>query len=354
MKVRIVCYEDVHQWILGKFALKMRDNLVQMGIDACIVKTPDKNADINHHIVYYNFSGIRSSIDSLMITHIDDISKKNLLRKIIDQASIGICMSNQTMVKLSNLGIPRDKLCFINPAHDGLIKPRKLIIGITCRVQPDGRKREFFLDKLAKDISPSLFSFRIMGDGWDQQVHTLKSKGFEVEYTDNFNLEQYNRLIPSLDYYLYMGHDEGQMGFIDALAAGVETIVTPQGYHLDAFGGITYPFDSYDELLSVFRTIAENKNKLINSVSTWNWLDYTRKHVQVWEYLLGNNLPLNKPDIVNNNWNDGIYSIDKFSTENNIRISRISKYTELSNLIKGKFIHYYYLRKNNILGKKSI
>ena len=31
---------------------------------------------------------------------------------------------------------------------------------------------------------------------------------------------------------------------------------------------------------------AANLTDLINSVSTWNWMDYTKKHLAVWEYLL--------------------------------------------------------------------
>jgi len=61
----------------------------------------------------------------------------------------------------------------------------------------------------------------------------MRKNFFEVEYHENFDYEVYKELIPTLDYYLYVGKDEGQMGFIDALAAGIPTIVTPQGFHLD-------------------------------------------------------------------------------------------------------------------------
>jgi hypothetical protein len=350
MKVRIVCYEDVYQWILGKFALKMQENLLKLGIEVDIDNVPDKKADINHHIIYYNYSGIRNSIDTLMITHIDDISKMKMLQKQLESAQMGICLSNETMIKLSNLGIPRDKLCFINPAHDGIITPRPKVIGITCRVQPDGRKREYFLNRLAKDISPMSFSFKIMGDGWDEQVSELKNHGFKVEYTDYFLYEEYIKLIPNIDYFLYMGQDEGQMGFIDALAAGIETIVTPQGYHLDAPNGITYPFNKYEELLSIFKILENKRMNLINSVSTWNWFNYSKKHLEIWDYLIkkdGKGLDNIELSPRTNN-NDGINSISCFSQDKDIKISYIKRYKIRLKLLIEKFWHFYYLRKSSM------
>ena len=60
MKVRIVCYEDLDLWILGKFARKLKEQLTLLGVQCDIAKTPDITADINHHIIYYNYDGMRS------------------------------------------------------------------------------------------------------------------------------------------------------------------------------------------------------------------------------------------------------------------------------------------------------
>lgn len=310
MRVRIVCYEDVDDWILGKFALKMHECLSGMGIVTDIAKHPDSSADINHHIVYYSYDGKKHSTDTIMITHINDINKLDLIKKLLQNAEIGICMSRNTLGSLVKLGVPRNKLSYINPAHDGVIIPRPKIIGITSRVYNDGRKRQHYLSKLAKEIDSRLFSFKIMGWGWDKQVNELKMNGFHVEYTNHFDYNKYILLIQSLDYYLYMGQDEGQMGFIDALAAGVETIVTPQGYHLDAEGGITYSFDTYDELLNIFKFLNQKRLKLIHSVETWNWENYTKKHVEIWKYLISKNKIAYIPP--RKQYSDGIYSIEQF------------------------------------------
>ena len=41
MRIRIVCYEDVNAWILGKFALKLCENLNAQGVNADISNKPD-------------------------------------------------------------------------------------------------------------------------------------------------------------------------------------------------------------------------------------------------------------------------------------------------------------------------
>lgn len=291
MRVRIVCYEDVGSWVLGKFARKLAEELALLGVSVDIAKTADPAADINHHIIYLDYKGNVGGLDTLMVTHIDMAGKLVLLKRQLASASAAICMSSDTMRVLAGFGLPGEKLCYILPAHDGEIAPRPHLVGITTRLYPDGRKREDMLVRLCERISPAEFAFSIMGDGWDEVVATLRQKGFSVEYAAQFDRERYQRMISSLDYYLYLGQDEGSMGFIDALAAGIPTIVTPQGYHVDALNGLSYPFDDDRELLAAFELIAHKKRSLIRSVATWTWKDYAVKHLEVWQYLLNQEIP---------------------------------------------------------------
>jgi hypothetical protein len=345
MKVRIVCYEDVDAWILGKFARKMHENLLEMGVDSSIAKVPDPTADINHHIIYYDYDGRRNSIDTVMVTHIDNMDKKLLLERQLKVADLGICMSGETMALLAGSGISEQKLAFVLPAHDGAMKIRKILIGITCRVQEDGRKREYFLYKISKTIDPTIFKFVIMGDGWDQQVATLKNDGFEVEYHTRFDYEKYLQIIPSLDYYLYMGLDEGQMGFIDALSSGVKTIVTSQGYHLDAPGGMTHPFKTLDELLGILKAIELEKKKLIDSVKTWNWRDYTKKHVEIWKYLILKNKGEDFSGVISKSeYTDGVISIGSVEALGKLN-STLSVSNYRAELILNFFYHQYFKSK---------
>jgi hypothetical protein len=332
MKIRIVCYEDPNLWILGKFAKNLEKNLINIGYDADINSIPDSSADINHHIIFNDFNGIKSSIDTLMITHVDNIDKLSKLKKNMKVASMGICMSSETMNWLQDMGISNEKLAYVNPAHDSRVNVKKILIGIFCRVQADGRKREHFLDNLCKSIDPNLFRFIIMGDSWDSQVLNLKSQEFEVDYYPDFNANKYVELIPTLDYYLYTGMDEGQMGVLDAHAAGVKTIVTAQGYHLDLSGSITYSFRTYEDLLKIFLDLQFEKNKLIESVSNLTWMDYTLKHVEIWNFLI-------EGKKLGSKYKDGLSSIFGIGKINNTSHNIFLGYW---GLIKNKYLQKFY------------
>ncbi len=351
MKIRIVCYEDVNRWIIGKFALKMQALLLEWGHEVDIADEIDPTADINHHLIYLGYKYQKGGIQTLMVTHVDSHKKMHLLKKQLEVAEMGICMSRETLASMTNLGVPREQLSYVNPAQDGVIKPRKLIIGLTCRVQEDGRKREYFLNDLATQLNPDDFCFKIMGDGWDEQVALLKKNGFEVEWFDSFIYDEYIKIIPSLDYYLYMGMDEGQMGYADALAAGVKTIVTTQGYHLDAIEGLTCGFRDLKELLAIFVNISAERKKITDSISSWNWEDYTIKHVDIWEKLLAdkNQKSFIKPE---RDYMDGINSLQEFDGQI-IEKSSIKAFKDYFNLVRSKLKHSYYKKQNKKKNKKG-
>ncbi|MBN3040291.1 MAG: hypothetical protein JW867_04120 [Candidatus Omnitrophica bacterium] len=291
MKVQIVCYEDIHQWILGKIGLRLTDELRNLSVKAKIGYSPDARADINHYIICFNYNGEKNTLVTFMITHVETAEKVADLKERLVPADMGICMSAQTQNQLIARGIKASKLCYINPAHDGLISPRPLVVGITGRIYEDGRKNENILVELCQKIEPDQFSFTIMGSGWENIVKIIRSLGFAVQYYNHFDYHRYLKIIPSLDYYLYWSYDEGSMGFIDALSAGVETIVTPQGYHLDVKGGISYPIQNISDMVDIFKSIADKRRERINSVSQWTWPNYAQKHIDIWTYLLNGRDP---------------------------------------------------------------
>lgn len=285
--VRLVCRDSA--WIFSKFAEKMKEQLERKGIRAEIANCVDPKADINHHIAFHIYEPIMDCADTLMITHIDSINKVNLLRHQLQTARMGICMSRETMNVLASYGIAREKLCYINPAQDGVIKPKKYTLGVTHKSHSeiDKRKREAALLNICEALEPSYFCFKIMGAGWDRIVEKIRNLGFEVEYYSEFDYDVYTKLIPSLDYYLYWGFDEGSMGYLDALAAGVETIVTPQGYHLDVKDGITYPCRIIADFIDVLLDLQNKRKRRVELVKDWTWSNYVDKHLEVWKYILG-------------------------------------------------------------------
>jgi hypothetical protein len=296
LRVHVVCYEDVDAWILGKFASRLAENLSRLGVEVDISKQADLRADINHHIIYYDYDGKKTTTDTVMVTHIDSDVKLQQITKQLAVAKMGVCMSRDTVDKLGARGVPRNRLCFVNPASDGIMKPRRIVLGIASKVQPSGCKREQMLVDLASHVSPDDFEFHIMGAGWERIVDLLRDNDFTIDYVDRFDRERYRAMMPELDYYLYFGEDEGSMGFVDALAAGVPTIVTPQGYHLDAVGGITHAFSTSQQLIDVLTKISTERRARVQSVAGWTWLEYARKHLALWRWLLRRTKPVSMDD----------------------------------------------------------
>jgi glycosyltransferase involved in cell wall biosynthesis len=287
MKIHLV-NDDADGWVLGKITRSLRRELQAAGMDVTIGTDADPSAEINHHIIYYGYRSRTPTIETVMVTHIDDERELDRIKRqlLVDGVEMGICMSFEAVHRLAHFGVPREKLCFVTPVHDGTMRPRRILVGLATRLYDDGRKREHLLEELAGSISPDDFTFAIMGAGWELIVQRLRSRSFEVEYFDDFDETIYRELMPRLDYYLYLGQDEGSIGFIDALAAGVATIVTPQGIHLDVPGGITHEFETLDDLRAVFTEIAGQRNRRATSVASLTWSAYARKHLLVWEYLL--------------------------------------------------------------------
>lgn len=308
LKVQIIDMES--GWIIGKFARKLYEELEKLGVDVRIGKERNPGADINHYplYTYIDYSNSKHINDTMMITHVDSLSKVELIKGRLKTYGMGICMSKYTMDYLTMLGVPRQKLCYINPAHDHIIKPRKYVIGLTYKTHYDCRKRDEFLIDIAKNIDKDYFKIVIMGAGWDNIVSEIEKCGIKIEYYNEFDYDKYIKLVPEFDFFLYFGNDEGNMGYLDALAAGVETIVTPQGFHLDAEGGLTYPCNNINDYVRTFAEIADRKKKRVRSVADWTWENFAKKHIEVWNYVLKRK-DLNELFRNRGMYNDGIFSV---------------------------------------------
>lgn len=283
MKINLVCNDT--KWILHKFAARMMEHIDDPKIEVMLSDHSIEDADINHHIQFATYETYNN--DTLMISHVDCWQLFDRLREQLAVAKLGICMSKETMDTLVRYGVRRDKLCYINPAHDGIIRPRKKVIGITHQTHEyDVRKRISALFETLEGIDPCFFKFVIMGAGWANVIKRLNEMGFETDYFPDFEMNTYCSLIQSLDYYLFFGFDEGSMGYLDAVAAGIKTIVTPQGFHLDNNFPIDYPCRTVEEFRSAFMSIQDDIERRTRSVSSWTWENYTKKHITIWEYIL--------------------------------------------------------------------
>ncbi len=273
MKVNLVNYEMTFASnILSKFAWKMSEELNTLGIMHTITDAPDAAYDINHHIIYSKYRHV-TSVNTMMVTHIDSEQKFALLRDALRSADMAVCMSSHMVEQLAEKGLSRDKLTFVLPAHDNKTVP--IPVAILTNVYSDGRKREGMLNALANVIDPERFLFRIMGKDWD--IPTLKRLGLRVEYYPEFDHKQHDLILQNSKYYLYLGLDEGSMGAIDAKRAGLRIVVTPQGFHREL--GIDHSFQTQDELNAIFLELQKPK------LPEWTWKNYTAHHVRLWKEL---------------------------------------------------------------------
>lgn len=268
------------------------ENLPAWGVTADVGDRPSETASINHWMNCHALDTSGYPNSTLFVAHIDRPARLWALKKRLETARLGICMSRMTVDSLVRNGVPPEKLCWISPAHDGVVKPRRIVIGISSQVRPDKAKREDLLVELARRMRLSAFHFKILGKRWEEVILHLESAGATVEYFPGTNdyvadYQVYLEQIPLFDYYLYTGLDEGSMGFLDALAAGVPTIVTPQGFHLDVEGGITHAFVDIADLCRVFESVASERARLVDSVARLTWGEYARRHALAWRDLLG-------------------------------------------------------------------
>lgn len=288
LRVRIVLSPDNASWILEKMANRLAAGAAASNILAEVASIPDPSADLNHWMSYIFANERHTTPTTMTITHLDDPYKIGMVKRMLKESvNLGICISSDHVAYLKERGISADRLAYVVPGHDFVASPRPIVIGITTRLYKDGRKRERMLVKLAQQVDLSAFRFDIFGAGWDQVISQLERAGVAVQYfpgtTDYIaDHQEIIAALPHFDYYLYLGREEGSMGTLDALSAGVKTIITPNGFHCDLPGGITHPVWSQKDLNEVFVRIANERRALTASVASFGWDAYAREHCRLW------------------------------------------------------------------------
>lgn len=277
MKVHIINYEEgINSGILSKFAKKMYEILAKTdGVSASIGNRPRDGVDINHHINYLPYKP-NDTKNTLMVTHIWEGYKLDKLREGMKTADLGICMSQGQKDELIGWGLDESKLPVVLPAHDGLPR-RHQIVAILTNVYPDGCKREWMFEALAKTLNHTEWAFRIMGSGWENILAPLVAEGLQVDYFHDFNYDVHKQILDSSDYLLYFGKDEGAMSVLDGKQAGLKLIAPDVGFHKEI--GIDYPFDTQEELNEIFKKLNPNP------VQGWTWAKYVEEHLKLWKSL---------------------------------------------------------------------
>ena len=197
MKIHIIAPDAESGWIVYKFGKSVYDELKGMGYEVSMSRVFDPGADINHYFMLDNIGYTKySKVDrntTFMIAHVDSLLKLDQIKGLTDKGAVGICMSLDTMNQMISCGVRRNRICYINPAQDGILMPKKVSLGFTYKIHDDNRKRDDMVIDICKYISADAFRFVIMGAGWEKIITEIQKMGFEVEYYSEFDKEKYNQ-----------------------------------------------------------------------------------------------------------------------------------------------------------------
>ena len=237
----------------------------------------------------YVFADSKIDNCSTLVTHIDDPYKLKHLKGLVkdNNKMILVCMSNHGANFLRTNGIPSSNLRVLLPAIDDFIGPRRIVIATSGRIYADGRKNENWLLAVAEKMELGSFEFRFFGDGWEKISTRLENAGAICKLftsTTDFASDHYeiNENYSTIDYWMYLGFDEGSMGCLDAAFSGIPLITTPQGFHLDFPNGIEHPVSSPTELIAVLEKLEQNRLLILKSKNSWSWREYARNYVDIW------------------------------------------------------------------------
>ena len=148
MRINIVNL-DKDNWILTKFARKLHYNLKRSGHVVFSSKKAKKDVDVNHYIIFLfqkenKESYFMNTINTTMLTHVNDNFRYNKIRKISNFMNAGIAMSKDhaNFIKSKALGLK--KIFYVLPPNDNDLKLKKINLGFFTNLYSEGRKNQKF------------------------------------------------------------------------------------------------------------------------------------------------------------------------------------------------------------------
>lgn len=277
---------------MEKMVLRTVDALSSL-CETTVTEVEDPNADVNHWAHYLDLwrermdrPGSGKAKTSFWVTHVDDPLKLKIVRRLCAAGNAAICLSSDLASALDAEQVRSELVSWALPGCDGGRVPPKIAIGLATRLYDDGRKNEWMLLKLCSEFGPDHLEFRIWGDGWQPVIAKMRGLGVEVKYGEGASYEALLDGLAECDYYLYCGMDEGSLGTLDAMKAGVRTIVTDQGFHRDLSTAIDHLFSTYDELRAIVGQLIAGRIRRLEALDATSWNNYARHNLEIWNHLV--------------------------------------------------------------------
>jgi hypothetical protein len=298
MNFNLILYED-KSWILKDFLNHIKNGLLNKGYLVSESKRIDSKASVNIHFAHsmIDMGEIRranTTLHLVMVTHLSGLSQ---LKKLIYLSEVEhvkfFAMSKWMCSKLKKILYNEQNINYIMPpcnTNSVIIGSKSVIkIGIFSNYYEDGRKNEDFLYEalIRTDVEFTEINFIIYGSNWElifnsEKIEQYKMKNIFFTLVDEkvFNYITYKNVLDEIDYYLYMGHDEGSMSFLDAVFFNKKIIAIPQGFQNDLKNFIQFPIYNSNDLRNVFVKLCDEL-KLLNLFKENNsWINYVDKIVE--------------------------------------------------------------------------
>lgn len=226
-------------WILKILGDDIYSGLCNIGFDCRKGSFQDYNGEeISLHMWWRHAHPYKDAkINSVFVTHIDDIIKEHDLCSMKDEFDVFFCMSPEDAVFLEELGFDKSKVFGLNlPTRNTYVRPLSIAIFSNCYTKMKVKHEQWLLDYCSQNKKARLVNFCFIGHGWSEICNQLSELGcsFEWHCVDRSLPHEYmfqQLKLVNMDYYLYMGMDGGAMGTYDAYAMGAELCVADDGYH---------------------------------------------------------------------------------------------------------------------------
>jgi len=227
-------------WIIEKLVDDIMEELKTRGIGSSRGVFSDYNGeDVVFNTRFLNsYSDARAKINSIFVTHIDDIIKEVQFRLISPKFSSIICLSPQDSRFVSQVLNRQEGVIGIDlPPRSISVRPIKL--ALFSERYADRRKNEEWLKEYFSEHNPDAkasFVVSFLGKHWESFCEELSK--LEVSYEIirysapvSTEYELYKEKLSQNDYLIYLGFDGGAMSVYDAIAAGLRVICPNGSYH---------------------------------------------------------------------------------------------------------------------------
>jgi hypothetical protein len=281
-------------WIIEKLMRDISDNLRGRNVTVNFGDGSDYSGeDIIFHSRYLYIKSFKASkINSVFVTHVDDVFKIQEISHDFNKVDSFVCMSSEDADKLKSIGCPPKKVVGIDlPHRGGFIKRPKLAL-FSDRYS-DGRKNELWIIEYlnTKTIEErDSFIFCFLGHNWElfgKQLSKLKVSYEIYSYTRSMpgEYDMLKNILSSMNSLFYIGQDGGAMSAYDGFFQGIPMTLSNDGYHKGIPGDINFINCKEDFFNYLDKILQEIKSK--ETFLTQRSVDvYVDKLINHWNNLI--------------------------------------------------------------------